>query len=201
LYEELPAIVINCLGWRQAMSLGNGHNVSLDDERLRYALARPQAGPVQRSFQQENLRYGLVTESGEGLGPPAPLEQAPDFVQQLAPPRGVMDGFIKTCQRWGLTESEQLILLGYRDNEFLGVQLLNGRWLRPSQDVKDRVGYVVGISIGLGAIFDEAVAAEVTWLKTVHPKLGGSAPLGYMLGGRMSAIMTVADLVAEEREL
>jgi hypothetical protein len=183
------------------MALGNGHNVSLDDERLRYALARPQAGPIQRSFQQENPPSGLVIERGEGLGPPVPREQAPDFVQQLAAPRGVMDGFIKTCQRWGLTEKQQLILLGYGDNEFLGVQLLNGRWLRPSQDVKDRVGYVVGISIGLGAIFDEAVEAEVTWLKTVHRKLGDSAPLGYMLGGRMSALMTVSNLVAEEREL
>jgi hypothetical protein len=67
--------------------------------------------------------------------------------------------------------------------------------------VKDRAGYILGISIGLGAIFDEVAHAEVTWLKTGHPKLRGTTPLDLMLNGKMVSLMTVSRLVAEEREL
>jgi hypothetical protein len=63
-------------------------------------------------------------------------------------PRGIMDSFVKTCQRWGLSRKEQLILLGYGgDSASLGLQLLRGRLLSPPQDVKDRTGYVLGISL------------------------------------------------------
>jgi hypothetical protein len=119
----------------------------------------------------------------------------------MGAPQGVMDGFIKTTQRWGLTDRQKLILLGYGDNEFLGPQLLNGRWLRPPQDVIDRVGYVVGISLGLGAIFNELLEAELRWLNTGNDKLNGKTPLEHMLGGRMNALITVSRLVEEERAL
>jgi hypothetical protein len=89
----------------------------------------------------------------------------------------------------------------YLGGRWRNLQLLEGRWLRTSQDVKDRAGYVLGISVGLGALFDESVEAEVTWLNAPHPKLRGVTPLALMLGGRMAALMTVAQVVAEEREL
>jgi hypothetical protein len=182
------------------MPLGNGQNVSLSDEGTDYMRAQSQTGGIGGISQQGTVRTGLAAER-EGLLSPVYPQRVPDFVQSIAPPRGVMDGFVKTCQRWGLTEAQELLLLGYGDNEFLGLQLLNGRWLRPSQDVKDRVGYVVGISVGLGAIFDEVLEAEVRWLNTIHSRLGSTTPLDYMLGGRMSALMIVSNLVEEERAL
>jgi hypothetical protein len=183
------------------MPLGNGENVSLFDNGMGYMGAQSQTGAIVGGLSQQGLvQVGLVAER-EGLLSSVYPQQTPHFVQPTAPPQGVMDGFVKTCQRWGLTEAQELLLLGYGDNEFLGLQLLSGRWLRPSQDVKDRVGYVVGISVGLGAIFNEVLEAEVRWLKTVHPRLGGKTPLDYMLGGRMSALMTVSYLVEEERAL
>ncbi len=180
------------------MPPSKGQGPSLFDERTRYAGARTILR--QPLFQQDNLQPGL-SRLVTGLDRPS-LQNKPDFVQRPLKPRGVMDGFVKTCQRWGLSEREQLVLLGLGgDGEFLGRQLLRGNWLSPSQDVKDRAGYILGISIGLGAIFDEDAHAEVSWLKKVHPNVRGTSPLDLMLNGKMASLMMVARLVAEEREL
>jgi hypothetical protein len=177
------------------MALGNGQAPSLQDQRARYEMLRMAPEP-----RQESSPGGLSVTRGIGLRAPF-AEQVPEFVQPYTPRPGVIDAFVKTCQRWGLNDKQQIILLGYADNEFLGSELLKGRWLRPSQDVKDRAGYVLGISVGLGALFDESVEAEVSWLNTPHPKLRGVTPLALMLGGRMASLMTVAQVVAEAREL
>lgn len=181
------------------MPLGNGQASSLQ-ERARYAMERVVPEP-----RQESPHGGLSAPMPIGLRAPFVEQgrqlQGRQFVQPSTTRPGLIDAFIKTCQRWSLNDKEQITLLGYADNEFLGSQLLEGRWLRPSQDVKDRAGYVLGISVGLGALFDESVEAEVSWLNTPHPKLRGVPPLALMLGGRMASLMTVAQVVAEAREL
>lgn len=179
------------------MPLGNGQNVSLSDEGTGYMRPQSQTGGIS---QQAEIGTGLAAER-IGLRLSYPQQTPPHPLQSIAPPQGIMDGFVKICQRWGLTEAQQLLLLGFGDNEFLGLQLLNGRWLRPSQDVKDRVGYVVGTSVGLGAIFDDVLEAELRWLKTAHPKLENKTPLNYMLAGTMRALMIVSRVVEEERAL
>lgn len=130
-----------------------------------------------------------------------PDPQAIHSVQAPVLRRGIVDAFVKTCQRWGLAEPQQIILLGYGTNPFLGHEILNGRWLSPPQDVKDRVGFVLGISLGLGSVFDESVQAELAWLNKRHARLGTQTPLEFMLQGRMVNLATVAGLVAEERAL
>jgi uncharacterized protein (DUF2384 family) len=79
--------------------------------------------------------------------------------------------------------------------------MMSGRYRDLPQDVLDRVGYVVGISVGLGAVFDEAAQPELEWLHKPHPKLGNRAPLIVMLMGHMAQLITVSSLVAEERAL
>src|SRR5262245_38220960 len=116
-------------------------------------------------------------------------------------PRGVMEAFVKTCQRWRLNEHEQTVLLGYGTNPSLAREMMSGRYVDLPQDVRDRVGYIIGISVGLGAVFDEAVQPELDWLHRPHPKLDNRAPLSVMLMGRMAQLITVSDLVAEERAL
>jgi Protein of unknown function (DUF2384) len=116
-------------------------------------------------------------------------------------PHGLIEAFVKTCQRWRLDEHEQTVLLGYETNPPLAREMMSGRYADLSQDVRDRVGYIVGISVGLGAVFDEAVQAELDWLHRPHPKLADRAPLSVMLMGHMAQLITVADLVAEERGL
>jgi uncharacterized protein (DUF2384 family) len=81
------------------------------------------------------------------------------------------------------------------------LEIMSGRYADVPQDVRDRVGYIVGISVGLGAVFDEAVQAELDWLHRPHPKLANRAPISVMLMGHMAQLITVADLVAEERGL
>jgi hypothetical protein len=112
-----------------------------------------------------------------------------------------MEAFVKTCQRWRLNEHEQTVLLGYGTNPSLAREIMSGRYVDLPQDVRDRVGYIIGISVGLGAVFDEAVQAELDWLHRPHPKLANRAPLSVMLMGRMAQLITVSDLVAEERAL
>src|SRR5262245_21329814 len=115
--------------------------------------------------------------------------------------RGLVDAFMNTCQRWRLTEDEQSVLLGYGGNQAIAADILAGRYLNLPQDVRDRVGYVVGISIGLGALFNEVIGAELDWLNRPHPKLHNQSPLAVMLQGRMSQLIAVSALVNEERAL
>jgi hypothetical protein len=115
-------------------------------------------------------------------------------------PTGMFDAFVKTCQRWRLEERWHATLLGYKDNEFLGQQLLRGYVPPRTQDVRDRIGYVLTISLGLGALFNEDADAELSWLTKEHPLLNTS-PLEFMLRGRMINLITVADIVRAERAL
>jgi hypothetical protein len=158
-------------------------------------LSRPQPGSNFPGVQPQRLYRGL----GSGLGPN--VEFAAPQVQSALLTRGYLDAFVKTCQRWHLSLEQQIVLLGFKGSEFLGRQLLTGRVLAPSQDAKDRTGYVLAISIGLGALFDEAEAAELAWLSVPRPALGGRSALEFMLQGRMSDVMKVAELVACERGL
>jgi hypothetical protein len=121
------------------------------------------------------------------------------FSRQATQP-GMFDAFVKTCQRWRLAEPEQATLLGYKSHEFLGQQLLRGYVPPRTQDVRDRIGYVLAITLGLGALFDENVEAEISWLQTEHPLLK-APPLDFMLRGRMINLITVADIVRAERAL
>ena len=112
-----------------------------------------------------------------------------------------MDSFVKTCERWCLSVSEQLILLGYQPGDVLGQHILAGRVVPWTHDVKDRAGYVVSISLGLGALFGENADAERDWLNFSRTKLEGKSPLGYMLEGHMSHLFSIAEMVKHERGL
>jgi len=145
------------------------------------------------------------TPGGFGLGGALGYRPVPSHITWRAqsPPsyKGLVDAFAKTCQRWHLSAAEQVILLGYKGSEFLGQQLLAGLFLELSQDTRDRVGYVLGISLGLGALFDEHEEAELSWLIVQRDALNGQSALNFMLEGRMVNLMIVADLVARERGL
>jgi Protein of unknown function (DUF2384) len=124
-----------------------------------------------------------------------PTKQTPSALS------GTIDAFVKTCQRWHLSPQQQIILLGYDGSGFFGQQILDGRLLAPPQDVRERAGYVLAISIGLGSLFDESERAELEWLNAPRDVLNGRSPLAYMLEGRMANLMYVAMMVARERGL
>jgi len=132
-----------------------------------------------------------------GLAPGVTLNLPP--MQPVSVRSGVLDAFAKTCQRWHLSLEQQIVLLGYKGSEFFGLQLLEGRVLSPPQDVTERAGYILAISIGLGSLFGESERAELAWLNAPRDALNGSSPLAYMLEGRMANLMNVAAMVAHER--
>jgi len=155
-----------------------------------------------------NVEQGEI--SNQGLGANASLGLAnvaflhpwhePQTLNRPAIRKGVIEGFTRTCERWGLTRPQQIILLGYSGNELLAQPILLGR-ARASRDVEDRTGYVLSISIGLGALFDNSTQAELEWLKRPHRDLAGSSPMDFMLRGGMLDMVRVNELVQKERGL
>jgi Protein of unknown function (DUF2384) len=119
--------------------------------------------------------------------------------QVVRPKSDIINVFAKTCQRWHLLPQHQIVLLGYKGGESLGQQLLDGSLLEVPQDVQERTGYILAISIGLGALFDESEKAEIAWLNTPRETLNGQSALAFMLEGRMANVMDVAAMVAHER--
>ena len=119
----------------------------------------------------------------------------------IARRRGIIDAFVKVCERWQLKQVEQTKLLGYQPSDVVGRLLLAGGITPSSQDTRDRVGLVVGISLGLGALFDESVEAEVIWLNSERVELQGRSALEHMLQGRISNLFFVEQLVRLERGL
>ncbi|MDE0302621.1 MAG: hypothetical protein OXJ38_05355 [Gammaproteobacteria bacterium] len=119
--------------------------------------------------------------------------------EKISNPRGIFEAFVKTCQRWELDLDSQITLLGCRENISTGHQILSGHIISPSQDIVDRAGYIVGISLGLGALFGEAIDAEIDWLKCPRKKLQNKSPLEYMLEGHLVNLFAIAEMVRHER--
>jgi hypothetical protein len=170
-----------------------------------------QIGPEPTLSEMSRVRTQWPSGNGGGFNTEAPrlgmgrirqpvaLANSLTLRQASALP-GMFDAFVKTCQRWRLEEQSHATLLGYKDYEFLGQQLLHGYVPPRTQDVRDRIGYVLAISLGLGSLFNEDADAELSWLTTEHPLLKTS-PLDFMLRGRMINLITVADIVRAERAL
>ena len=109
--------------------------------------------------------------------------------------RGILKVFIDTCQRWGLDQDNQVVLLGYRPEDISGRLVLDGSVRVHSRDIKDRAAYVVAISLGLGILYGEKVDPELRWLRSPREVLDGKAPLDRMLEGGMTDLMIVNEMV------
>jgi uncharacterized protein (DUF2384 family) len=184
----------------------NGHGESLEEDRAARAAARQMILRGAADVPPHAKEGGTILGEQEirdwrlhlHLHEFTIIARWQEFHEGSPAPLGVMEAFVKTCQRWRLNEHEQAVLLGHPP---LAREMMSGRYGDLSQDVRDRVGYIVGISVGLGAVFDEAVQAELDWLHRPHPKLADRTPLNVMLMGHMAQLITVSDLVAAERAL
>lgn len=113
--------------------------------------------------------------------------------------KGICDACAEVCRRRDLGRDRQAALLGYPGDLAAGQRSLNGRLVLQSPDQKDRAKYIVGVSLGLGALFEENIEAEITWLNQPRAKLGNQSPLDYMLEGNMTNLSTVVEMVKRER--
>jgi uncharacterized protein (DUF2384 family) len=175
----------------------NGQTHTLQDERVNRESREQVATPIY------GLQLRTVAFPSGSFGFPGHVHFVQARTDQAVStlPKGVIEAFVRTCERWRLGPREQIALLGYGTNMSAGFDILRGFALGLSRDVKDRAGYVLGISLGLGAVFNESAQAELDWLNTPHPKLNSRAPLAFMLEGRMANLIAVASLVADERAL
>ena len=144
---------------------------------------------------QNNCRSGKVMHWSRAE---SDISQGPREAGEI---RGVLKIFVETCQRWELKLEDQVILLGYQSAGSTGMQILNGRVREHSRDIKDRSGYVIAISIGLGILFGESIDAENQWLRNPRQMLDGKSPLDYMLGGQMIDLIAINRMVERERGL
>lgn len=160
---------------------------------------RSDQGRPASPFGNDWVSGGVLGNVVLGLVPGTPDRQ-PHVQVNTQLRRGAVEGFVRTCERWRLRFPDQVILLGYRGNEFAAQPILLGR-VRPSQDVLDRTGYILSISIGLASLYQESIEAEIGWLKRAHSSLAGAAPLDVMLDGKMLSMIRVHTLVMAERGL
>ncbi len=116
-------------------------------------------------------------------------------------PHGIYDAFFKTCQRWKMDHPECAVLLGHDSEGFVAQQIAAGHILNYNKDTRDRAGYVVAISLGLGTLFNEDAEAENAWLRQTRSRLLGKTPLEHILEGSMKNLIEISELVLEERGL
>jgi hypothetical protein len=114
---------------------------------------------------------------------------------------GAIAILVNTCGRWGVSYSDIPILLGYKDNPQVGQSILDGIVAPQTQDVLDRVSYVLSISMGLGSLFNDEAKLEQRWLNTPHKMLASKTPLSFVLEGPMANLIAVDNLVRHERGL
>ena len=107
--------------------------------------------------------------------------------------------FAKTCERWRLDEEQQWILLGYTANAGIEWRKLVGKLKELPRDAEQRAGFVIGISLGLSALFQENLEAELSWLNEPRANLEFNSALDYMLEGGMMNLIVVSGMVKRER--
>ena len=140
------------------------------------------------------LRHGVIF----GTDPVPPIR--PQFEVQDRP-QGILSAFVFVCERWSLARDDRFKLLGFPPGDLVAQGLLGGGLPPSSQDVRERVGYVVGISIALGGLFDRNQEAELAWLNQHRAALDGKTPLQCMLQRRMVNLVQVSELLRQERGL
>ena len=122
-------------------------------------------------------------------------------VRSRQKPTGLAEGYKNVCERWSLDALGMTKLLHLEEEIGLCDLILSGQVPPMTGDLKDRMALVIGISIGLGELFDDDKDGELQWLNSTRPDLGGVSPLEHMLKGDLLNIRDVVDLVDNARGL
>ena len=123
---------------------------------------------------------------------------APRSRQKLT---GLTEGFKNVCERWSLDTLAMARLLHLEEEIGLSRLILSGHVPPMTGDLKDRMALVIGISIGLGDLFDDVKGAELKWLRSARSELGSLSPLEHILKGDLRNIRDVVDLLDAARGL
>ncbi len=109
-------------------------------------------------------------------------------------------GFARIAELWGLSESEQLTLLGGLSRTTFYRWRSHPESARPSRDTLERISYILGIYKALTILLpDPAIAAG--WIKspnTARP-FAGKRALDVMLGGNFIDLYIVRTYLDAQR--
>ena len=122
-------------------------------------------------------------------------------VRSRQKPLGLAQGYKSVCERWSLDVLGIAKLLHLEEEIGLCDLVLSGQVPPMTGDLKDRMALVIGISIGLGELFDDDKDAELQWLTSKRSELGSISPLEHMLKGDLLNVRDVIDLVDNARGL
>lgn len=103
--------------------------------------------------------------------------------------------FLVIADRWGLTEEQRRLVLGYPSRSTFHNWARLARMQQPitlDVDTLTRLSAVLGIHQALGVLFD-GDADGVAWLKGPHnaPLFGGQPPLALVASGAQDSLMAV----------
>lgn len=153
----------------------------------------------ERQLSQRRAVWNLRYERGPKIEPKEYLASYPVQAQQKQ--TGLAEGFNNICKRWSLDAFDMAKLLHLEEEIGLSRLILSGQVPPITGDLKDRMALVIGISIGLGELFDDDKDAELQWLNATRSNLGGHSPLKHMLKGNLLNLRDVVDILDDARGL
>lgn len=114
---------------------------------------------------------------------------------------GLADGFSKIAQRWLISKAEQARLLGFEHDTSMLDLILSGRVKPFTRDLKARMAYLIGISVGLGDLLNDSESVEREWLLKARASFANYSALEYMVEGSFERILQVYHYLQEARGL
>jgi hypothetical protein len=107
--------------------------------------------------------------------------------------------FFRIAEAWGLTPTEQMVLLGDPPRSTF-YKWREGGATRLSRDVLERISYVFGIYKALQILFPDPARADA-WVRRPSdaPPFGGRSALARMLSGNVADLYVVRQYLDAER--
>lgn len=107
--------------------------------------------------------------------------------------------FFNIARAWGLTEAEQIKILGLRSRSTLN-SWKSGAVFKISRDALERISYVLGIYKAINILLPNADHADA-WVRKPNqaPIFGGKSALDRMIAGNVSDLYVVRQYLDAER--
>lgn len=132
-------------------------------------------------------------------------EPRPSVVEQNAPnpqrlAKAALQAFFNLSKRWGLTASQERVLLGDPPESTFFKWKADRTARRLSRDVQERISYLLGIYKALNILLPSPRAAD-EWVKQPNaaPLFRGQAALDRMLGGSLVDLADVRRYLDAQR--
>lgn len=108
--------------------------------------------------------------------------------------------FFNIAQAWGLSEQEQLVLLGQPSRSTYYKWKSAPQTADLKRDTLERLSYILGIYKALQILLPDSAAADA-WVKKPNtaPLFGGKSALDRMLGGNIGDLLAVRQYLDARR--